>query len=128
MRRPAAGGLSPGRAEAVARSCRPRGYQPATILAVAAATPLTIRRMIQSTHVAAPDGDRPLAALPAPLPLDELVRGGGPWEVELGFCKGVTSCAAPRRTRRGASSVSRRRRSTSGCWRPAPAGAGCTTS
>jgi tRNA (guanine-N7-)-methyltransferase len=44
--------------------------------------------MIQRTVVAAPDGDRPLSALPAPLPLDELVPGGGPWEVELGFGKG----------------------------------------
>jgi tRNA (guanine-N7-)-methyltransferase len=44
--------------------------------------------MVQSTLVAAPDGDRPLADLPAPLPLDELVPGGGPWEVELGFGKG----------------------------------------
>ena len=44
--------------------------------------------MIQRTVVAAPDGDRPLSALPAPLPLEELLPGGGPWEVELGFGKG----------------------------------------
>lgn len=44
--------------------------------------------MIQRTLVATPDGDRTLAELAAPLPLDELVRGGGPWEVELGFGKG----------------------------------------
>jgi tRNA (guanine-N7-)-methyltransferase len=44
--------------------------------------------MVQSTLVAAPDGDRRLAELAAPLPLDELVPGGGPWEVELGFGKG----------------------------------------
>lgn len=31
---------------------------------------------------------RPLAGLPAPLPLDELVPGEGPWEVEVGFGKG----------------------------------------
>ncbi len=44
--------------------------------------------MIQPTVVAAPDGDRTLADLGAPLPLDRLVPGGGPWEVELGFGKG----------------------------------------
>lgn len=30
----------------------------------------------------------PLAELPAPLPLDDLLPGGGPWEVEIGFGKG----------------------------------------
>lgn len=44
--------------------------------------------MIQRTVVAAPDGDRPLSELASPLPLDELVPGGGPWEIELGFGKG----------------------------------------
>ena len=39
-------------------------------------------------HVALPAGDRSLASLPAPLPLDALVPGAGPWEVELGFGKG----------------------------------------
>jgi len=34
------------------------------------------------------EGERSLAETGAPLPLDELVPGGGPWEVELGFGKG----------------------------------------
>lgn len=38
--------------------------------------------------VSLPAADRPLASLPAPLPLDALVPGAGPWEVELGFGKG----------------------------------------
>jgi tRNA (guanine-N7-)-methyltransferase len=44
--------------------------------------------MSQPTVVATPDGERSLAELSAPLPLDRLVPGGGPWEVELGFGKG----------------------------------------
>ena len=35
-----------------------------------------------------PEGERGLAETGAPLPLDELVPGEGPWEVELGFGKG----------------------------------------
>jgi tRNA (guanine-N7-)-methyltransferase len=38
--------------------------------------------------VAAPSGDHVLAELSAPLCLDELTPGGGPWEVEIGFGKG----------------------------------------
>ena len=44
--------------------------------------------MIQPLQIAIPAGDRSLAETPAPLPLDELVPGGGPWEVEIGFGKG----------------------------------------
>ena len=44
--------------------------------------------MIQPVVVATAAGSRSLAELPAPLPLDELVPGPGPWEVELGFGKG----------------------------------------
>jgi len=45
--------------------------------------------------------ERELAELPLPLPLDELVPGAGPWEVELGFGKGryllARAAAEPRR-------------------------------
>jgi tRNA (guanine-N7-)-methyltransferase len=34
------------------------------------------------------EASRTLAELPTPLPLDELVPGEGPWEVEIGFGKG----------------------------------------
>ena len=50
--------------------------------------------MIQPALLATADGERPLAGLPAPLPLDELVPGTGwpaawpAWEVEIGFGKG----------------------------------------
>lgn len=44
--------------------------------------------MIQPLRIAIPAGDRGLAETPAPLPLDELVPGDGPWEVEIGFGKG----------------------------------------
>lgn len=44
--------------------------------------------MIQPLRIALPAGDRGLAETPAPLPLDELVPGVGPWEVEIGFGKG----------------------------------------
>lgn len=51
--------------------------------------------------VSLPAADRPLASLPAPLPLETLVPGHGPWEVELGFGKGrylLRRCAeAPER-------------------------------
>ena len=39
-------------------------------------------------HVALPAGDTTLSRLGAPLALDALVPGAGPWEVELGFGKG----------------------------------------
>lgn len=44
--------------------------------------------MIQALRIATPAGERCLADTPAPLPLDELVPGNGPWEVEIGFGKG----------------------------------------
>lgn len=44
--------------------------------------------MIQPVQISTLAGDRPLAGLPAPLPLDELVPGRGDWEVEIGFGKG----------------------------------------
>lgn len=44
--------------------------------------------MIHPVLVSTAAADRPLADLPAPLPLDELVPGGGEWEVEIGFGKG----------------------------------------
>lgn len=44
--------------------------------------------MIQPALLATAGGERPLAGLPAPLPLDELVAGPGEWEVEIGFGKG----------------------------------------
>ncbi len=39
-------------------------------------------------RVAYGGGEVPLSDLPAPLPLDRLVPGAGPWEAELGFGKG----------------------------------------
>ena len=44
--------------------------------------------MIRPVLLSTAAGTRPLAGLPAPLPLDELVPGDGPWEVEIGFGKG----------------------------------------
>jgi tRNA (guanine-N7-)-methyltransferase len=44
--------------------------------------------LIQPARVSTADGDRDLSTLPAPLPLDDLVPGSGPWEVEIGFGKG----------------------------------------
>lgn len=44
--------------------------------------------MIQALRIATAAGERGLADTPAPLPLDELVPGDGPWEVEIGFGKG----------------------------------------
>ena len=51
--------------------------------------------MIQPVQISTLAGDRPLAGLPSPLPLDELVPGtpevtseGSEWEVEIGFGKG----------------------------------------
>lgn len=49
--------------------------------------------MIQPVRLSTAAGDRGLAGLPAPLPLDELVSigdrdGAGDWEVEIGFGKG----------------------------------------
>ncbi len=44
--------------------------------------------MIRSVEVASPHRDGSLVELPSPLPLDLLVPGRGPWEVELGFGKG----------------------------------------
>lgn len=44
--------------------------------------------MIQPVLVSTAAGDRGLAGLQAPLPLDELVPGSGEWEVEIGFGKG----------------------------------------
>lgn len=44
--------------------------------------------MIRPVLLSTATGTRPLAGLPAPLPLDELVPGDGPWEVEIGFGKG----------------------------------------
>ena len=57
--------------------------------------------VIRPTVVSVLDGSRPLGQLGAPLPLDRLVPGGGPWEVELGFGKGryllARAAAEPRR-------------------------------
>ena len=44
--------------------------------------------MIQPALLSTAAGDRSLAGLSAPLPLDELVPGTGEWEVEIGFGKG----------------------------------------
>lgn len=44
--------------------------------------------MIQALRIATPAGERGLADTSAPLPLDDLVPGDGPWEVEIGFGKG----------------------------------------
>jgi tRNA (guanine-N7-)-methyltransferase len=44
--------------------------------------------LIQPSRVATAAGDQGLAELGAPLPLDRLVPGEGPWEVEIGFGKG----------------------------------------
>ena len=44
--------------------------------------------MIQPSTFSIADGDRTLATLAAPLPLDDLVAGTGDWEVEIGFGKG----------------------------------------
>jgi len=44
--------------------------------------------LIQPLAIATLAGERGLAATAAPLPLDELVPGEGPWEVEIGFGKG----------------------------------------
>jgi tRNA (guanine-N7-)-methyltransferase len=44
--------------------------------------------VIQPVVVATYDGDSSLASLSVPLPLDELVPGGGDWELEIGFGKG----------------------------------------
>jgi tRNA (guanine-N7-)-methyltransferase len=42
----------------------------------------------EPTRISLPAGDRTLSELSAPLELDELVPGTGPWEVEIGFGKG----------------------------------------
>jgi tRNA (guanine-N7-)-methyltransferase len=44
--------------------------------------------VIRPVQLSTAAATRPLAGLPAPLPLDELVPGDGPWEVEIGFGKG----------------------------------------
>lgn len=44
--------------------------------------------MIQPLRIATLAGERGLAETHAPLPLDGLVPGTGPWEVEIGFGKG----------------------------------------
>jgi tRNA (guanine-N7-)-methyltransferase len=44
--------------------------------------------LIQALRIATLTGERGLAETPAPLPLDDLVPGDGPWEVEIGFGKG----------------------------------------
>ncbi len=44
--------------------------------------------MVRATGVSTRQGSWGLAELGAPLPLDELVPGDGPWEVELGYGKG----------------------------------------
>ena len=44
--------------------------------------------MIQPSTFSTAAGDATLAAVPAPLPLGELVAGTGDWEVEIGFGKG----------------------------------------
>jgi tRNA (guanine-N7-)-methyltransferase len=44
--------------------------------------------LIQPARVATAAGEQGLAELGAPLPLDRLVPGAGPWEVEIGFGKG----------------------------------------
>lgn len=43
---------------------------------------------IRPTALSTAAGTRTLAGLPAPLPLDDLVPGDGPWEAEIGFGKG----------------------------------------
>jgi tRNA (guanine-N7-)-methyltransferase len=43
-----------------------------------------IRPLVVATH----EGDFSLASLASPLPLDDLVPGGGEWELEIGFGKG----------------------------------------
>ncbi len=43
-----------------------------------------IKPLVISTR----EGDLALRDLDAPLPLDRLVGGSGPWEVEIGFGKG----------------------------------------
>src|SRR5206468_6581228 len=57
--------------------------------------------VIRPTVVSVASGDLALADLAAPLPLDALVPGGGPWEVEIGFGKGkyllARALAAPER-------------------------------
>jgi tRNA (guanine-N7-)-methyltransferase len=40
------------------------------------------------TRVAFDGREAPLSALEAPLPIDDLIPGAGPWEVEIGFGKG----------------------------------------
>ena len=44
--------------------------------------------MRRQATISLPAATRPVAELPAPLPVDELVPGAGPWEVEIGFGKG----------------------------------------
>ena len=44
--------------------------------------------MIQPATLSTAGGDRTLAGLAAPLPLDAMVPGAGEWEVEIGFGKG----------------------------------------
>jgi tRNA (guanine-N7-)-methyltransferase len=44
--------------------------------------------MIRPIVLSSASGEHTLAELPAPLPLDRLAPGDGPWEVELGFGKG----------------------------------------
>jgi len=46
------------------------------------------RGLIQPTLIALGGRQLRLAELPVPLPLDELLAGEGPWEVEIGFGKG----------------------------------------
>ncbi|MDX1500958.1 MAG: tRNA (guanosine(46)-N7)-methyltransferase TrmB [Thermoanaerobaculia bacterium] len=46
------------------------------------------RGVFQPVRVVCGEGDCGLGRLPAPLPLDRLAGGRGPWEVELGFGKG----------------------------------------
>lgn len=43
---------------------------------------------IKPLVISTPEGDLALRDLDAPLPLDRLVEGSGPWEVEIGFGKG----------------------------------------
>jgi tRNA (guanine-N7-)-methyltransferase len=47
-----------------------------------------IQPALVASAALAPAGETTLAALAAPLPLDRLAPGSGPWEVELGFGKG----------------------------------------
>jgi tRNA (guanine-N7-)-methyltransferase len=44
--------------------------------------------VIQPATLSTAGGDRTLAGLAAPLPLDAMVPGAGEWEVEIGFGKG----------------------------------------